>query len=89
MKKTLIGIVVSDKCEKTRRVDIERRFSHAKYGKIVRRKTVCHVHDENNESHFGDRVQIEECRPRSKQKRWDLVKVVETAPDIATHSHQD
>ena len=89
MKKTLIGIVVSDKCEKTRRVDIERRFSHAKYGKIVRRKTVCHVHDENNESQVGDRVQIEECRPRSKQKRWDLVKVVETALDIATHSHQD
>lgn len=88
MKKTLIGIVVSDKNDKTRRVDIERRFSHAKYGKIVRRKTVCHVHDENNESHLGDRVQIVECRPRSKQKRWELVKVVETALDIATHAQQ-
>jgi len=86
MKKTLIGIVVSDKCDKTRRVDIERRFSHPKYGKIVRRKTVCHVHDENNDSHVGDRVQIVECRPRSKQKRWELVKVIETALDIATHS---
>lgn len=89
MKKTLIGIVVSDKCDKTRRVDIARRFSHAKYGKIVSRKTVCHVHDENNESHVGDKVQIVECRPRSKQKRWELVQVLETALDIATHGQHE
>ena len=89
MKKSLIGIVVSDKCDKTRRVDIERRFAHPAYGKIVSRKTVCHVHDENNESHVGDRVKIIECRPRSKKKRWDLVNVIETALDIATHSHAE
>jgi len=89
MKRKLIGIVVSDKCNKTRRVDIERRFAHPMYGKIVARKTVCHVHDEDNESHVGDRVQIVECRPRSKQKRWELVKVLETAMDIATHHHSD
>ena len=89
MKKTLIGIVVSDKRDKTRRVDIERRFAHAAYGKIVRRKTVCHVHDEKNESHVGDRVEIVECRPMSKQKRWALVNVIETAMDIATHTHAE
>jgi len=89
MKRTLIGIVVSDKCDKTRRVDIERKFAHPMYGKIVSRKTVCHVHDEENESHVGDRVQIIECRPRSKQKRWELVKVIETALAIATHHQSD
>ena len=89
MKRTLIGIVVSDKCDKTRRVDIERKFAHPMYGKIVSRKTVCHVHDEENESQVGDRVQIIEGRPRSKQKRWELVKVIETALAIATHHQSD
>ena len=49
---------------------------HAKYGKILRRKTVCHVHDENEESHLGDTVEIVESRPRRKTKRWELVRVV-------------
>ncbi len=79
MKKTLIGTVTSDKRSKTRRVDVQRRYRHAKYGKIVRSSTVCHVHDENEESHDGDVVEIVECRPRSKQKRWELVRVVEKA----------
>ena len=82
MKKKLIGTVVSDKADKTRRVDIERRFRHRKYGKIVRSRTVCYVHDENNESRQGDRVEIVESRPYSKTKRWLLVQVVEKAPEI-------
>ena len=49
---------------------------HAKYGKILHRKTVCHVHDEENESHLGDTVEIVESRPRSKTKRCELVRVV-------------
>jgi len=77
MRTTLQGIVTSDKCDKTRRVEVRRLFQHAKYGKIVRGRTVCHVHDEQNESHEGDTIEIVECRPRSKQKRWELVRIVE------------
>lgn len=79
MKKVLTGTVTSDKCDKTRRVEIERRYRHPMYGKIVRARTVCHVHDENNDSHLGDLIEIVECRPRSKQKRWELVRVVAAA----------
>lgn len=84
-KKQLTGVVVSDKCAKTRRVEIDRLVPHAKYGKFIRSKTVCHVHDENNESGIGDTVEIIECPPKSRLKRWDLVRVVEksSAVDIA------
>lgn len=75
-KKTLLGVVTSDKLPKTRRVDVERLERHARYGKYIRRRTVCYVHDENNESRLGDRVEIIECRPRSKSKRWELLRVV-------------
>ena len=78
MKKVLIGTVKSDKMDKSLRVEIERRFKHAKYGKIVRARTVCHVHDEENSAKEGDVVEIVECRPRSKMKRWELVRVVES-----------
>src|SRR5580704_15110836 len=80
-----IGVVVSDKTAKTRRVELARLVRHAKYGKILHRKTVCHVHDEANESHQGDTVEIRECPPRSKLKRWELVRVVtkSQAVDIA------
>ena len=79
MKKRLIGIVTSDKMNKSRRVEIERKFRHAQYGKIVRGRTVCHVHDEGNQSKRGDLVEIIESRPRSRMKRWDLVRVVQQA----------
>ncbi len=75
-KKISIGIVTSDKMTKTRRVEIPRLVRHPKYGKILRRKTVCHVHDEAEEAHLGDTVEIRESRPRSKTKRWELVRVV-------------
>jgi small subunit ribosomal protein S17 len=75
-KRTSIGVVTSDKAAKTRRVEIGRQVRHPKYGKILHRKTVCHVHDENNESGLGDTVEIAECRPRSRLKRWELVRVV-------------
>lgn len=77
MKKKLVGIVASDKMDKTRRVEVKRLFPHPKYGKIVSRRTVCHVHDENNESKLGDKVEIIESRPLSRLKRWQLVRVVE------------
>jgi small subunit ribosomal protein S17 len=76
-KRIETGIVTSDKTPKTRRVEIPRLVKHPRYGKYVRRKTVCHVHDENNESHAGDLVEIVESRPLSRTKRWALVRVVE------------
>jgi small subunit ribosomal protein S17 len=75
-KRVEIGVVTSDKGAKTRRVEIPRLVRHPKYGKILRHKTVCHVHDEENESHQGDTVEIRECPPRSRLKRWELVRVV-------------
>lgn len=79
MRRTLIGIVTGDKRAKTRRVEVARQYRHPKYGKIVRDRTVCHVHDEGNASRAGDEVEIVECRPRSKLKRWELVRVVKAA----------
>jgi small subunit ribosomal protein S17 len=74
------GIVTSAKMEKTRRVEIPRLVKHSRYGKYVRRRTVCHVHDESNESHLGDMVEIMESRPISKTKHWRLVRIVTKAP---------
>jgi small subunit ribosomal protein S17 len=84
-KKVATGVVTSDKMAKTRRVEIARLVRHPMYGKYVRRKTVCYVHDENEESSLGDKVEIVESQPRSRLKRWDLVRVVEksTAIDVA------
>jgi len=62
--------------DKTRRVEVPRLQKHPKYGKYVKRRTVCYVHDENNESRVGDTVEIMETRPMSKLKRWRLVRVV-------------
>lgn len=84
MRTTLIGLVTSDRNSKTRRVDVERLTMHSKYKKIVRGRTVCYVHDENNESKIGDTIEIAECRPRSKSKRWELVRVVKSVSDVAS-----
>ena len=75
-KRVAIGIVTSDKMKQSRRVEIPRLVKHAKYGKYLRRKTVCHVHDEQEESHVGDTVEIVECPPKSKLKRWQLLRVL-------------
>lgn len=76
-KKVFTGVVTSDKMDKTRRVEIARLEKHAKYGKYIKMKTVCITHDENNESKVGDKVEIQESRPLSKRKRWNLVRIVE------------
>lgn len=86
MPKTVAtGVVTSDKMAKTLRVEIARLVRHPKYGKIMRRKTVCHVHDEAEEAGIGDKVEIRESRPRSKTKHWELVRVIakSRAADIA------
>ena len=75
-KKVAVGVVAGDGMMKTRRVEIPRLIRHPKYGKYLRRRTVCYVHDEKNESKKGDMVEIAECRPMSKTKRWQLVRVV-------------
>lgn len=75
-KRVEIGVVTSDRAKKTRRVEIPRLVKHPRYGKYLRRKTVCYVHDEREESHQGDTVEIIESRPRSRMKRWELVRVV-------------
>lgn len=82
MRKQLRGVVTGDKNDKTIRVVVERRFRHQKYGKIVRGRTVCHAHDENNEAKIGDVVEVVECRPRSALKRWELVQVVTRADEV-------
>ena len=74
---TRLGVVESDGRDKTRKVVIRYVDKHAKYGKYVNRRTVLHVHDENNESHAGDVVEVAECKPISKTKSWRLIRVVE------------
>jgi small subunit ribosomal protein S17 len=81
-KKQVIGVVTGDKMDKTRRVEIERLVRHPKYGKFLSRRTVCHVHDEKNESRQGDTVEIVECPPKSRTKRWDLVRVVAESQQV-------
>jgi small subunit ribosomal protein S17 len=77
LERTRIGVVHSDKRDKTRKVVIDFLAKHPKYGKYVKRRTVLHVHDENNESRVGDKVEVVETTPISKTKSWRLVRVVE------------
>lgn len=77
LAKTRIGVVESDKRDKSRKVVISYRAKHPKYGKYISRRTVIHVHDETNESRLGDKVEIAECKPISKTKSWALVRVIE------------
>ncbi len=79
MRRRLVGIVASDRCDKTRRVEVRRMYRHPKYQKTVTGTTVCHAHDEENVSHVGDEVEIEESRPMSRLKRWSVVKVIKKA----------
>jgi small subunit ribosomal protein S17 len=78
-RRTEVGIVTSDVRQKTIRVEVKRQVKHARYGKYITRSTNLHAHDERNEAKKGDRVEVVETRPMSKQKRWRLVKIVEKA----------
>jgi small subunit ribosomal protein S17 len=82
-RRSAIGVVTRDKMNKTRRVEISRLVKHPRYGKYIKRRTVCYVHDEQNESRNGDRVEIMETRPLSKTKNWRLVRIVTRAPEMA------
>ncbi len=78
-KRTLTGIVTSDKMDKTITVLVERRVMHPVLGKVVRRSKKYHAHSPNNEFKQGDTVLIEECRPLSKTKAWQVTKLLEKA----------
>lgn len=80
-RRTLIGVVTRDKMTKTRRVEIPRLVKHRRYSKYIKRRTICYMHDENNETRLGDTVEIMETRPLSKLKCWRLVRVVKKAPE--------
>jgi small subunit ribosomal protein S17 len=77
LRKTRIGVVTSNKMEKTITVAVERKVKHPIYGKFVKKTTKFHAHDDKNECSIGDVVRIMETRPLSKTKRWRLVEVVE------------
>ncbi len=82
-RRVAVGVVTSDKMNKTRRVEIPRLVKHSRYGKYIKRRTICKVHDEANESHVGDTVEIMESRPLSKTKHWRLLRIVTKAPQQA------
>ncbi|MCR5065573.1 MAG: 30S ribosomal protein S17 [Bacteroidales bacterium] len=79
LRKERIGVVVSNKMEKSIVVLVERKVKHPKYGKFVKKSTRFMAHDQNNECNIGDTVRIMETRPLSKSKCWRLVEIIERA----------
>ena len=80
--RTLSGLVVSDRMEKTITVKVERRVKHPVYGKFIRRSTKLHAHDGNNECRVGDSVTVVECRPLSKSKSWMLKSIDQRSREL-------
>ena len=79
LRKTRVGMIVSNKMDKTVVVAIQDNVVHPMYGKIIKRTLKVHAHDENNECGIGDKVSIMETRPLSKTKRWRIVEIIEKA----------
>lgn len=79
LRRTIIGVVTSNKMDKSITVAVERKVMHPKYGKYLKKTKKYHAHDEANEAKAGDLVKIMETRPLSKLKRWRLVDIVERA----------
>ena len=79
LRKNRVGIVTSDKMDKTITVSVAEHVKHPLYGKIMKRTYKLKAHDENNEAKAGDKVQVMETRPISKDKRWRLVEIIEKA----------
>jgi small subunit ribosomal protein S17 len=78
-RKDLIGFVTSRSGDKSIKVTVPFKVPHPRYEKVINRKTVVHVHDEKNETHVGDKVEIMETRPLSRLKRWRVIRVIEHA----------
>jgi len=83
MLRKVVGVVASDKGNKTIKVVVDYQMRHPKYGKYLKRRTVLHAHDEKNEAKEGDKVELTECRPLSKTKHHRLLRIVERAPERA------
>jgi small subunit ribosomal protein S17 len=81
-RRILRGVVVSDKMDKTIVVQVIRRYQHPRYRKYVRERVRYKAHDERNEARIGDQVEIQECRPLSRDKRWSVRNIVERAPAV-------
>ena len=79
LRKDRIGLVVSDKMEKSITITVQRKVKHPMYGKFVRKTTKLLAHDEKNECKNGDTVKVMETRPLSKKKRWRLIEIIERA----------
>lgn len=79
LRKNRVGIVVSDKMDKTVVIAIEEHVKHQKYGKVIKRTIRLKVHDEKNECGVGDKILVAETRPLSKDKRWRMVEIIEKA----------
>jgi len=79
IRKSQVGMVVSDKMDKTIVVEIKTRVRHPLYGKIMNKTTKLKAHDENNTCGIGDKVRVMETRPLSREKRWRLVEIIEKA----------
>lgn len=79
LRKTRVGVVTSNKMDKTITISVERRLRHPIYGKFVKKTNKFMAHDENNDCNIGDTVRIMEMRPLSKNKRWRLVEIIERA----------
>jgi small subunit ribosomal protein S17 len=75
-KRTMVGVVVRDKMDKTVVVEVERVLKHSRYHKYLRMKTTCKAHDEENKARIGDKVRIMETRPISKDKRWVVKEII-------------
>jgi len=82
VKRTVTGVVTSNKMDKTITVMIERVVKHPVYGKYIKRSSKVHAHDESNECNLGDTVEVTECRPLSKSKSWNLEKIVTRAVTV-------
>ena len=82
--RTLSGLVISDRMDKTITVKVERRVKHPVYGKFIRRSTKLHAHDGENECRIGDMVTVVECRPLSKSKTWMLKTIDQRSQELAS-----
>jgi small subunit ribosomal protein S17 len=90
-RKTLVGHVTSRSGDKSVKVTVPFKVPHPRYKKVINRQTVLHVHDEKNETHVGDTVEVMETRPISRLKRWRIVRVLHVAAGVEDHaiSEQD
>lgn len=79
MRKSRVGVVVSDRRDRTISVQVATSYKHPRYYKVVRKSKLYHVHDQDNDARVGDRVRIVETRPLSRQKRWRMTEIVERA----------